>query len=176
MPDNVLTFRVNPDSEFYKQYFEAQEERKHFRELAKAFFDKYEIDGSYYHCANLEVKFQDDAVRQKFADQLCVKPDARGFYRFKKSSALNKEWLATVTSQVDFKRLEKCDLWFLDVMMSGTYSMWHMDGEIYGKVEESHLVAPKPASYMIPIKLSEYYAVVEQAEERNKVLRGETGE
>ncbi|MBQ8806485.1 MAG: hypothetical protein IJZ68_08530 [Bacteroidaceae bacterium] len=176
MPNNVLTFRVNPDSEFYKQYFEAQEERKHFRELAKIFFDKHDIDGSYYHCQNLEVKFQDDNVRKKFADQLCIKPDNRGFYRFKKNSAMNKEWVATVTSQVNFKRLEQCELWFLDVMMSGTYSMWHMDGEIYGKVEENGLVPLQPASYMIPIKISEYYVVVEKAEEINKILRGEPSE
>ena len=54
--------------------------------------------------------------------------------------------------------------------------MWNMDGEIYGKVEERALVPLKPASYMIPIKLSEYYAAVEKAEELNKILRGEPSE
>lgn len=171
MPNGVLTFRVKKDSEFYKKFFDAHEERKFFFQLAKAFFDKYEIDGSYYHCHDLEVKFQNDAVHERYKPQLCVKPDKKGFYRFKKASAMNKEWRETVTSQVDFKRLTQCDLWFLDVIMSGWHSMWYLEDEIYGMVESEWQEEIKPTDYMEPIKRSEYYAAMEKADEIAKAAQ-----
>ena len=176
MPANVLTFKVKNDSEFYKKYFAAQEERKHFFTLAKAFFDKYDIDGSYYHTHDLEVKFLYETVRQKFKDQMCVKPDKKGFYRFKKASAMNKEWRETVTSQVDFETLNQCELWFLDVLMTGWHAMWHLEDEIYGLVESDWDVEIKPMDYMEPIKRSEYYAAHERAEEIARIARGEPNE
>ena len=172
MSANVLTFRVKKDSEFYKKYFEAQEERKFFLKLAKEFFDKYNIDGSYYHCHDLEVQFRYDAVRQQFKEQLCSRPDKKGFYRFKKASAMNKEWRETVTSQVDFQKLNQCELWFLDVMMTGWHSMWYLDDEIYGMIESEWQEEIKTMDYMEPIKRSEYYAAVERAEEIAKVVQG----
>ena len=172
MPDNVLTFRVKKDSEFYKKYFQAQAERKHFLELAKVFFDKYDIDGDYYHTVDLQVRFHDDDVRKRYQDQMCVNPDDRNFYRFKKKSPMNKEWRETITVNVDFKTLEQCDLWFLDSMMNGWYSLWHLEDEVYGKVETKNGDEPVVASYMEPIKLSEYYVAVEKAEEIAKYLKG----
>lgn len=176
MPTSVLAFKVKKDSAFYKQYFAAQEERKHFFQLAKDFFDKYDIDGSYYHTRDLEVKFLYETVRQKFQDQMCVKPDKKGFYRFKKGSKMNREWRETVTSQVDFATLNQCELWFLDVMMSGWHSMWHLDDEIYGMVEGEWVDIIKPMDYMEPIKRSEYYAAYERAEEIARIARGEHNE
>jgi hypothetical protein len=172
MAIGVLTFKVKKDSEFYKKYFEAQEERKFFMKLAKDFFDKYNIDGSYYHCHDLEVNFRYDAVRQHFKDQLCSRPDKKGFYRFKKASPMNKEWRETVTGQVDFQRLNQCDLWFLDVMMSGWHSMWYLDDEIYGMVESEYQDDIKSMDYMEPIKRSEYYAAMERAEEIAQAANG----
>ena len=159
MPAGVLTFRVKKDSEFYKKYFEAHEERKFFLSLAREFFDKYDIDGSYYHCHDLEVQFTDDAVREKYKDQLCSRPDKKGFYRFKKASPMNKEWRETVTSKVNFDKLNQCELWFLEE-------------EIYGLLEPKYQDDIIPADYMIPIKRSEYYAAVEKAEDLAKFIKG----
>ena len=172
MPAGVLTFRVKKDSEFYKKYFEAHEERKFFLSLAREFFDKYGIDGSYYHCHDLEVQFTYDAVREKYKDQLCSRPDKKGFYRFKKASPMNKEWRETVTSQVNFDKLNQCELWFLDVMQSGWHSLWFLEDEIYGLLESKYQDDIIPADYMIPIKRSEYYAAVEKAEDLAKFIKG----
>ncbi len=172
MPNGFLAFRVKKDSEFYKQYFAAQKEREHFFQLAKAFFDKYDIDGSYYHVEDLEIKFLYEHVRKKFQNQMCVKPDKKGFYRFKKASAMNKEWRETVTSNVDFKRLNQCELWFLDVLMTGWHAMWPLEDEIYGMVESDWVEEIKPMDYMEPIKRSEYYAAMERAEEIAKMAQG----
>lgn len=36
-----MAFKVNPGTTFYKNYFATKEEKAHFIEIAKQFFDKY---------------------------------------------------------------------------------------------------------------------------------------
>lgn len=36
-----MAFKVNPGTTFYKNYFATKEEKAHFIEITKQFFDKY---------------------------------------------------------------------------------------------------------------------------------------
>ena len=80
-----IAFRVKRDSEFYKQYFEAKEERNKFKELAYPFFEKHGIDGRFYHSKTLGVKIAREH-REKFAGQIRKNADRQGFYSFKVKS------------------------------------------------------------------------------------------
>lgn len=42
-----MAFKVNPGTTFYKNYFATKEEKAHFIEIAKQFFDKYFPDENY---------------------------------------------------------------------------------------------------------------------------------
>ena len=50
-----IAFKVKRDSEFYRKYFEAKEERQKFRGLAVPFFEKHGIDGRFYQSKTLGV-------------------------------------------------------------------------------------------------------------------------
>ena len=159
-----IAFKVKHDSEFYKQYFEAKEERDKFKGLAYPFFEKYGIDGRFYQSKTLGVKITREQ-REKFADQIRKNPDRNGFYSFKVKSPIEKEWEETVTAHIDFKRLEQVDLWWLSYIFCGKYSLWDLDGEIYGYLEDSYEKDIKLDGFMEQIKISEYYAAIERYED-----------
>lgn len=156
-----IAFRVKRDSEFYKQYFEAKDERNKFKELAYPFFEKHGIDGRFYQSKTLGVKITREQ-REKFADQIRKNPDRNGFYSFKVKSVIEKEWEETVTNHIDFERLELVDLWWFGIINQGSYNLWDADGEIYGFLSTKQEMSFEPASFMEEIKLSEYYTVIER--------------
>ncbi len=158
-----IAFKVKHDTEFYRQYFDAKEEITRFRSMAVEFFKKHGIDGRYYQSRRLGVKL-DHADREKFAEHLVKNPDKYGFFWFKKKSPIAVEWEETVSSKVDFNRMEQVDLWWLSFIMRGKYSLWDFEGDIYGYLEDSCQEDITPSDDMIPIKISEYYAVVERIE------------
>ena len=162
-----IAFRVKRDSEFYKQYFEAKEEREKLKGLARPFFEKHGIDGRFYQSETLSVKLTREQ-RDKFEGQIRKNPDSKGFYFFKVKSPIEKEWEETVTNHIDFNRLEQVDLWWLGHIMQGTYNLWDADGEIFGflcnKLDEKF----KPDAFMEEIKLSEYYAVIERIKDNER--------
>ena len=162
-----FAFRVKHDSEFYRQYFDAKEERTHFRTMAVDFFKKHGIDGRYYQSRRLGVKL-DHAQREKLVEHLVKNPDKYGFFWFKKKSPIAVEWGETVVANTDFPRMEQCDFWWASFIMRGKYNLWDYDGEIYGYLEDYYEKDITLGDYMIPIKISEYYAVIEDIEERSK--------
>jgi hypothetical protein len=159
-----IAFKVKHDSKFYKQYFEAKDERQRFRELAYPFFEKHGIDGRFYQSKTLGVKITREQ-REKFAGQIKKNPDSQGFYFFKVKSPIKKEWEETVTNYIDFKRLEQVDFWWLSLISQGSYNLWDADGEIYGFLSTKQEKVFEPESFMEEIKLSEYYAVIERLED-----------
>lgn len=171
---SILTFTVNPDSKFYSNYFIAKEERQKFRDLALPFFEKHGIDGSYYQSKTLAVKI-DKAEREKFADQMVKTKDKQGFYKFKAKSPIQKAWEEEVCSNADFHKMELVDFWFLDFIHAGKYKTWDRDGIIYGYLENKYDNDITPAEWMNVIKVSEYYAAVEDYEEYLKKQEDENG-
>ena len=155
-----VAFKVKHDSEFYRKYFEAKEEREKFKGLAFPFFEKHGIDGRFYQSKTLGVKITREQ-QEKFAGQIRKNPDRHGFYFFKVKSPIEKEWEETVTNHIDFKRLEQVDLWWLFHITQGSYNLCDADGEIYGFLFNKQKGDFKPEDFMEEIKLSEYYAVIE---------------
>lgn len=162
-----IAFKVKHDSEFYRKYFEAKEERQKFKGLAFPFFEKHGIDGRFYQSKTLGVKIPREQ-REKFAGQIRKNPDRFGFYFFKVKSPIEKEWEETVTNHIDFKRLEQVDFWWLSHITQGSYNLWDMDGEIYGFLCTKCETVFKPEDFMIQIKLSEYYTVIERVKDNAK--------
>lgn len=158
-----ISFKVKRDSEFYRKYFEAKEERQKFNRLAFPFFEKHGIDGRFYQSKTLGVKIPREQT-EKFAGQIRKNPDGAGFYFFKLKSPIEKEWEETVTNHIDFERLEQVDLWWLPHITRGSYNLWDADGEIYGFLHNKCGEDFAPEDFMIQIKLSEYYTVIERLE------------
>lgn len=159
-----IAFKVKQDSEFYRKYFEAKEEREKLKGLALPFFEKHGIDGRFYQSKTLGVKIPREQ-RDKFEGQIRKNPDRYGFYSFKVKSPIEKEWEETVTNNIDFERLEQVDFWWLQHITQGSYNLWDEDGEIYGFLCAKAEREFKPDDFMEEIKLSEYYAVIERVKE-----------
>lgn len=139
--DYKIAFTVKHDSDFYRKYFDAKEEKIKFKELAIPFFKKHGIDGRFYMTKHLAVKIQKEQ-REKLAINIRKNPDSHGFYWFKKKSPIEKEWEETVTNRIDFNRLEQVDLWWLSYIYVGKYSLWDLDGEMIASIMSfMHLLA-----------------------------------
>ena len=160
-----IAFTVNKDSQFYKNYFLAKEERQKFHELAKEFFKKHNLfePKKYYQTEflGLELTAEQKAL---YADQIKKNDDENGMTRFKKRSSMQKSWEEDVVSKVDFDVIEKPKFWWFEFIMRGSYSLWDHDGVIYGYLEDSHKDEIKLADYMTEIKMSEYYMAIEATE------------
>lgn len=160
-----IAFIVNKDSQFYKNYFLAKEERQKFRELAREFFKKHNLfePKKYYQTEflGLELTAEQKAL---YADQIKKNDDENGMTRFKKRSAMQKSWEEDVVSKVDFDVIEKPKFWWFEFIMRGSYSLWDHDGVIYGYLKDNHKEEIKLADYMTEIKMSEYYMAIEATE------------
>ena len=160
-----VAFTVNKDSQFYKNYFLAKEERKKFHELAKAFFKKHNLfePKKYYQAEFLGLELTAEQ-KSLYADQIKKNDDENGMTRFKRRSAMQKSWEEDVVSKVDFDIIEKSKFWWFEFIMRGSYSLWDHDGVIYGYLKDNHKEEIKLADYMTEIKMSEYYMAIEATE------------
>lgn len=164
----VVAFTVDKDSDFAKRYIETKLETQCFRKLASEFFKKHGLfgDGKYYKSESLIVELTEEQ-REKFSDQLKKTTTRSGFYMFKAKSKMQKQWEEEVAKKVDFKVLGQMDLWYFDYIHHGAYALWDYEGVIYGCLESRHQREINLPGYFKQIKLSEYYAVIEKAEEKN---------
>ena len=160
-----IAFTVNKDSQFYKNYFLAKEERQKFHELAKAFFKKHNLfeTKKYYQTEflGLELTAEQKAL---YAGQIKKNDDENGMTIFKKRSAMQKSWEEDVVSKVDFDVIEKLKFWWLKFIAHGSYSLWDHEGCIYGYLKDRYKEEIKLADYMTEIKMSEYYIAIEATE------------
>lgn len=160
-----IAFIVKPDSDFYRDYFDAKEEKDKFHNLAKEFFEKYDLvdSGKYYQTEFLGLELNSEQ-RKRFESQLKKYDDENGMSRFKKNSPMQKSWNEEVTSKVDLKLIDKTKFWYFSLILSGSYSLWDCDGVIYGYLKDNNRDDIKLVDYMMKIKMSEYYSVIEKIE------------
>ena len=157
-----IAFKVKPESDFYKLYFQSIAEKKKFMGYAKAFFEKngFSKNGKYVFSETLrcELDRRDESV---FQGQYKKEKDSRGFRIFKKTSPIQKKWLEEVVQNVDMKTVHAVDYWWFGCILHGSYSLWHREKEIYGLLESKsgHITTEK---WMEPMKMSEYYSIVEK--------------
>lgn len=157
-----IAFKVNSDSEFYNKYFKAKEEKQHFHDLARVFFEKYDLldSGEYYQAKFLGLKLNAEQ-KQKFAGQLKMHDDENGISIFKKKSSMQKSWNEDVTSKVDFDIIDEMKFWYLPFINHGSYNLWDYNGVIYGYLKDSYKEEVLLDEYMTEIKMSEYYSMIE---------------
>lgn len=160
-----IAFVVKRDSEFYNKYFKAKEEKQHFHDLARAFFEKYNLLDSarYYQSEFLGLELNVEQ-KQRFEGQLRKNDNEDGMSIFKKNSIMQKSWNEEVTSKVDLEAINKISLWYLGFISYGNYSLWDYDGNIYGYLKDNMEDNINLADYMTEIKMSEYYSVIESAD------------
>lgn len=161
-----IAFTVKSDSDFYNNYFKAKEEKQHFHDLARVFFEKYDLldNAEYYQTEFLGLKLNSEQ-KKKFVGQLKKYDDENGMSIFKKNSAMQKAWNDEVTSKIDFKIIYGIKFWYLSFIYHGSYSLWDYNNVIYGYLKENLIDEIKLADYMTEIKMSEYYSVIESSEE-----------
>lgn len=154
-----VAFIVNPESELYKNYFIGKEERQRFHDIAREFFAEYDLlDSGKYHMGNTLILELSPEKYNEYANQI-KKEKIDGMYVFKKNAPMQKEWLNKVVSKVDFVKFNLNDFWYWDYIKKGRYSMWDVDGILYGYLcdddaDEINLYDDE----MTRIKMSEYYA------------------
>lgn len=161
-----VTFKVNKDSDFYKQYFASKKEKQKFHDYAREFFLKYDlIDSSNYYLAEFLGMQLTSEQKKRFEGQIKKYDDYNGMTLFKKRSAMQKEWTDNVVNKVDMSVLNSCRFWYFPYISSGSYNLWDKDGEVYGHLTDKYKEEIKLSDDMIPIKMSEYYAVFESLDD-----------
>lgn len=155
-------FKVKKDSKLYQDYFRSEAERKKFKELGNAFFNKIGYKGSYTLTRNLMVKEYLSTLPEFFPNELCKYADSNGLYKFKVKSQTQKRWEKEVISQIDIEAYEAIKFWWINSIWSGRYTIWDYDGEVYGMFEANGDI--KLTEDMEEIKMSEYYKIIEEIE------------
>lgn len=97
-----MAFKVNPGTTFYKNYFATKEEKAHFIEIAKQFFDKYFPDEKLSYVLNdrLTVDLKPELLA-KYESQVMKRRDPHGFVIFKQRSPMNCLWEDEVCKNVN---------------------------------------------------------------------------
>ena len=158
-----IAFKVDPKSDFYKKYFDVKSEKQKFHDLAREIFLEYNLasKGEYYQCERLYCELNEEE-RKKFASQITKYADKNGLTRFRKNSALQKAWAENVVSKIDMNMIDSIKFWWICYVHCGSYALWDRNGEIYGYLSEKTDKNIQTADWMIQIKTSEYYLVIEQ--------------
>lgn len=169
-----IAFKVNPDSDFYKNYFMKKAEKKKFLKLANKFLDKY-FWGEWLSLnlsGRLTIRLNAEGT-QKYAQQTTKHSNCPGFSTFKKQSPMNRLWEDEVCKCVDWKKFSANDFWWMNFHGTGKISteLWDDEqGNLYGyfssEFSGKNTKVPESVTQM---KLSEYYAAYENYEEtKNK--------
>ena len=167
-----IAFKVDPKSDFYKKYFDVKAEQQKFHDLARAFFERHDLmDGpcQYYQCRALGIEMNEDQ-KLRFSSQIRKGSDRNKITFFKKRSPLQLAWTQEVIESVDMALLDKQSLWYWPFIGCGEYALWCDGDEIYGLLKDRNQSEIKTADWMLPIKMSEYYAAIERSESRQKVV------
>jgi len=156
-------FRVAKDSPLYKEYFEAHAEKQKFHDLAKLFFEAHDLmqNMGYYQTAYLALQLTDEQ-REKYSTQLKKLIDNNNMSYFKKNCPMSREWWETVVSKVDLDTMDKLWCWYWPYINKGQYSLWNYKDQLYGYLKDDHKDKLELSDYMEPIKMSEYYAIMEE--------------
>ena len=161
-----LAFKVAKGTDFYNQFFRAHREKQKFHVLAREFFERHDLmdgPGQYYQCRALGIEM-DDAQKLRFGSQIKKGSDRNNITFFKKKSPLQLAWTQEVIENVDMVLLDEQSLWYWPHIGCGEYALWCDGDEIYGLLKDRNQTEIQVANWMLPLKMSEYYAAMERAE------------
>ena len=162
-----IAFKVAKGTDFYTQFFEARAEKQRFHDLAREFFKRHDLmDGpcNYYQSKILAIEM-DDAQKLRFSNQICKACDKNNMTFFKKKSPMQQAWMQEVIEKIDMNLLDRQRLWYWPYIGCGEYALWCFGDEIYGLLMDRNQQKINLADWMLPIKMSEYYAAAEELEE-----------
>lgn len=153
-----VAFKLSADCELHQQYMASHEEEAKFIGLVKSFALKH------FGTDPMTFRLQKTLYCDKYTPNQVCKEKSNHLYRYKKNSQLQKAWEEEVTSNIDFKRLGGVDSWYLGLIDKGHYSLWSHNGVVYGYLmsKSNEIKLPEGAE---PIKMSEYYQVIEEKEQ-----------
>ena len=156
-------FHVAKGSRLYEEYFESLAEKQKMHDLARVFFDRHDLlnDGLGYRMIEGLAMQLTPEQHELYATQLKKLIDKDGMCYFKKASPMYQEWLREVSSKVDFNIIEQLWCWYWPYINKGRYALWHDNDELYGYLSDEHKDKIELSDYMEPIKMSEYYAIME---------------
>lgn len=163
-------FKISPNTPLYNIYFASKDEKDKFHKLAREFFAKYGFVednkySGYYFSEDLRMQLSPED-REKYAPQLRKLVDGNEICYFKVNSKMNKAWRQEVVAHINMDKLDGTWFWYFPYIDKGKYSLWHDGKNLYGYLMDEHKDSLALADYMIPIKMSEYYAIKESLEER----------
>jgi hypothetical protein len=162
---NEIAFKVAPNSKLYENYFAQKEEKQKMHELAMKFFEKHNIlsEGAYYQTEFLALGLTVEE-KERFADQIKKHRDENGLYLFKKKSPMQQDWTNSVVSHVDLQKLRCTKFWYMNfIRFSGSHCLWNDGDDVYGMLKSDSDFGNLP-DFIIPMKMSEYYSLVERLE------------
>lgn len=166
---NEKAFIVKPDSKLYKDYFTERKEKQKFHELALDFSKKFNFSEGRKYCINerLMIELTEEEYSQ-YKHQL-LKDKREGLYVFKKNSDMQKAWEINVVSQCNMNDIYLISFWCYDFITVGScsYSLWNDEATLYCYVRSKNEELNIP-DYVEEIKLSEYYAKIEEMEGKEK--------
>lgn len=158
-------FKVKRDSDFYNKYFAAKDEREKFHQLAKDFLSANNLDPQKY-CLTQTLRMSlTEQEREWLGSQIRKYEDENGLWVFLKKSPMQKAWEKDVTSQINHSLIDFLKFWYLPYIMHGSYALWDYNRDIYGVLTDRGATEIKLGEDFVPIKMSEYYAAREEAEE-----------
>lgn len=157
-------FKVKKDSDFYNKYFAAKDEREKFHQLAKDFLSANNLDPKKY-CLTQTLRMSlTEQERDWFSSQVRKYQDENGLWVFNKKSPMQRAWEKDVVSQVNINIIDFLRFWYLPYIMHGSYALWDYNGDVYGVLTDRGETEIKLGEDFIPMKMSEYYTVLELAE------------
>ena len=158
-------FTVKTDSDFYRKYFDAIQEKQLFISLAHDFFAARNLNPGRYLLTERLICSLTDEQKDWYAGQILKKEHQTGCSMFSERSAMQKAWAKDVVSHVDMEKFRFLKFWWLPFIMKGQYALWDYGGTIYGLLTSSYDDEIKLDEDMVPIKMSEYYYAVENLKE-----------
>ena len=160
-----IAFIVKKDSKMYESYMIEKTEKQRFHNFAYDFFEKRDFGkgDKYILSERLSLELDSEHI-EKYKNQLIADRDD-GFSRFKLNSKIQKEWESEVVSKCDMNKLRHNSIWYYDFIYSGSSAMWDYQGQVYGYLSSKHEDI-KTCDDMKIIKLSEYYKIIEEIENK----------
>lgn len=147
----TITFKVKPDSTFYRRYLKWKQADKEFRILTDEFLTKYFPDSrnaKCIACSKLSVQLsQSDRIRCKTQ----ILPNqvwycGEGYWRFKQQAPYNKCWFTDVYQKIDAHALHCLHAWQYEFSerISG-FRLWEEDGIVFGQIQTDENILTMPS-------------------------------
>lgn len=167
-----IAFTVEPNSTLYTNYFAQKEERERFAKVASEF-----LNAHFPGCTRimltgrLAVKLNQQ-LEKEYKEQTLKNKTDYAFSTFKLKSAMNQLWVEQVISQIDLKKYQCNQFWWMEFPGNGHLrtSLWDDGhGKVYGyycsELWPDDGVLP---SYVTEIKMSAYYLALEETHREEK--------